>query len=175
MPSRLTLFRHAKSSWADPLLNDFDRPLNERGQQAAPAMGAWITAQKIRPDLVICSSALRTRQTLAAIRPHLHGNPTVRHAKALYLASAETLLKLIQATDSGMAHLMLVGHNPGLEDLAKLLIGAGPADLRAAIEAKVPSAAVIDLLFEANAWSDVAAGRGHLLAFMTPKRLAAAG
>jgi phosphohistidine phosphatase len=167
----LSLLRHAKSSWADAGLDDFDRPLNERGEEAAPRMGAFMGSHGLAPDLILCSPAVRARRTLALALPRLRGHPEVVYEDALYLASAARLLKRLRNVPPTVRHVMIVGHDPGLHTLARELAGAGtPEDLRTLAE-KFPTAALAVLIFGARAWSDVKRRAGRLELFMAPKRL----
>lgn len=119
---RLTLLRHAKSSWTDTDQQDFDRPLNTRGLRDAPMMAQRLLDRACTPDLILCSAANRTRQTVQFIidQHELPANTVVFH-EALYLASAGTLLDFIQQTNGTVNHLMLIAHNPGLETLGRQL------------------------------------------------------
>lgn len=114
----LTLLRHAKSSWNDEDLSDHDRPLNKRGRQDAPMMARRLMEQSVDPDLVLCSTALRARETLSlftdicAMAEH-----QIHYVDGLYLASVGKLASLIAGSSRQASHLLLVGHNPGLEDL----------------------------------------------------------
>ncbi len=121
----LSLLRHAKSSWAEPSQDDFDRPLNERGIEAAPAMGKFMAAQKLVPDLILCSTAVRARETLELVRPHLPRATMVEYEDGLYLAATPVLLKRVRAVAADVGHLMLVGHDPGMHGLATKLAGVG--------------------------------------------------
>ncbi len=167
----LSLLRHAKSSWADPSQDDFDRPLNERGDEAAPRMGAFMARNRIAPDLILCSAAIRTRQTLAHVLPHLPAKTEVGYEESLYLATAIELLALVRKTKAAVSHLMLVGHDPGMHDLATRLAGSGDPALLSALAAKFPTSGLAVLAFDARAWSGVELGAGRLVLFMTPKRL----
>ena len=171
MPLTLSLLRHAKSSWDDAGIEDIDRPLNSRGRKAAPAMGAWIAANGIKPDLVLCSTAARTRETLALLLPSWKPKPEVRYDKALYLAELEGLLALIAATPAAVGHLMIVGHNPGLHDVATGFSNAGDKDLRTCLTDKFPTAGLAVITFEAPAWDKIARRKGRLIHFMTPRTL----
>jgi phosphohistidine phosphatase len=162
----LVLLRHAKSSWADPHLPDHDRPLNTRGRQAAALVGARLRLDGPRPDLVLCSSALRTRQTLERLR--LPKSLDVVVEDTLYGATAASLLRRIQQVPARYETVLLIGHNPGIEDLARLLDNGGLA----AVE-KFPTAAVAVLRFDIEAWDEVAAGAGRVGDFFTAKDLAA--
>jgi phosphohistidine phosphatase len=123
----LSLLRHAKSSWDDPALGDFDRPLNKRGETAAPRVGAYMSKHGIAPDLVLCSPAARARQTLDLVLPHLSGGPTVVYEEGFYLAAPSVMLARVQHIEAKVRHVLLVGHNPGLQALALELAGTGKA------------------------------------------------
>lgn len=167
----LSLLRHAKSSWADPAQDDFDRPLNERGREAAPRMGAYMAEQKLAPKLILCSPALRTRQTLALVLPHLQRTAEIAYEDDLYLASTGQLLKKIRKTTAATSHLMIVGHDPGMHGIATKLAGSGDPATLDFLAAKFPTAGLAVILFDAKSWADVGDGDGRLRLFMTPKRL----
>jgi phosphohistidine phosphatase len=169
----LTLFRHAKSSWELNGLDDRERPLNARGLAAAPRMGAFMRENRIRPELILCSTAVRTRQTLELVVADMKPAPKVKHEAALYLADPFLLLERVRKTPRTVKHLMIVGHNPGLQILGLELIGDGDPELVRAISDKLPTAGVVVITFDAKAWSDVAPGKGRLTHFATPKLLMA--
>jgi phosphohistidine phosphatase len=167
----LSLFRHAKSSRADPRLEDFERPLNERGEAAAPRMGAFMARHGLTPDLILCSPALRTRQTLDLVRPHLPGKPKVAYEDALYLATPSALLNRVRKAPAKASHVMVIGHDPGLHILAQELAASGKrAELKALAE-KFPTAALAVITFAARSWTGVKRGAGRLQLFMVPKHL----
>jgi phosphohistidine phosphatase len=172
----LLLLRHAKSSWDDPGLADFDRPLAKRGKKAAPEIGAALAAKGLRPDLVLCSSAARTRETLDLVLKALGPPaPEVRYDEELYMATPRALIARLRqhmANPASPQRVMLVGHNPGFEELARLLVGNGNADDRARLAEKFPTCAVAVIAFDADSWSAVEAGAGRLVHFLTPKHLA---
>ena len=170
----LALFRHAKSSWADPSLGDFDRPLAARGEAAAPLMGAFLAERGLIPDLVLCSGSRRTRQTLGLAFGSLKSQPETRFLDDLYHATVPALLAIIRRAPSASRHLMLVGHNPGLQALALDLIGGGDPSGRRGIAHKFPSGAVAVMTFDAPNWAAIGAGPAYLTIFMTPKQLAGA-
>jgi len=170
----LTLFRHAKSSWADAGLEDFDRPLATRGVEAAPLMGAFLAERGLVPDLVLCSGSRRTRQTLDLAFGPLKARPETQFLDDLYHATVPALLAIIRRAPSSTRHLMLVGHNPGLQALALELIGGGDPSGRRAIAHKFPSAAVAVMTFDAPNWAAIGARAAYLTIFMTPKQLAGA-
>lgn len=167
----LSLLRHAKSSWSDARLKDFDRPLNERGLKAAPCMGAFLARRRLIPGLVLCSPAVRARQTLKLVRPAFKPGPDVVYEAALYLAAPRAMLKRIREVGADVRHLMLVGHNPGLQELALELAGSGPAEELEALARKLPTAALVVLSFEAESWAGVKPGSGRLEVFTSPKQL----
>lgn len=176
----LSLLRHAKSGWDDPELDDMDRPLAARGRKAAPMVGAFMAANAIAPDVVLCSPSVRTRQTLELIGKNLATAPKVVFDEALYLASGEALLARIRAIKGkGRAvpgHALVIGHNPGLQELALSLMArqSERAGDRRALSAKLPTCALVVLDFDTGRWRDVQPGGGKLRHFVTPKRLQAA-
>ncbi len=167
----LTLFRHAKSDWKDsPVLPDFDRPLAKRGEKAAPEMGEAIRAMGIRPDLILCSPSLRTRQTLDLAKVRAWDNlPEVRYDERLYHTPAPVLMEVLRALPSTVDHAMIVGHNPGLQALAIDLMRTGPKHAVRALEAKFPTAGLASLRLDIRGWPELRAGVGELLFFTTPK------
>lgn len=166
----LALLRHAKSSWDDPGLDDFDRPLNDRGRLAAPVMGQLLASLKFAPDLVLCSPAKRTRETLQAIQPYFAPPPPkIVFDDALYLASATDLIECVCKTASPTSRVLVIGHNPGLHAMATRLASSGDAGLIARLNDKFPTAALAVFSFEAPSMVALQAGRGHLEAFLTPK------
>jgi phosphohistidine phosphatase len=168
----LSLLRHAKSSWADPELEDHERPLAKRGTKAAGAMGAFIARQGLRPDLVLCSGSVRTRATLALVLPELGAPPPqVVYDDDLYMAKPAALLARVHKVKNDVRHAMLVGHNPGLHALALELTGKGNRKDVAALATKFPTAALAVLSFKAEKWPEIGPGAGKLELFMTPRRL----
>jgi phosphohistidine phosphatase len=169
----LTLFRHAKSNWDTPDLDDRDRPLNARGLAAAPLMGAFLREHNLKPDFVLCSTAVRTRQTLELASDAWQPKPRTKHEGALYLAEPISLLERVRRTPGTVRHLMIVGHNPGLQILGLELIGDGDPEQINAISDKLPTGGLIVITFDAKSWSDVGPGKGRLAHFATPKLLMA--
>ncbi len=171
----LSLLRHAKSSWANLLLDDFDRPLAPRGEKAAPRMGAMIAERRLIPDLVLCSGSARTRQTLALASTNWHPQPPVAYENALYHATVPALFAQLHAAPDGKPHLMMVGHNPGMQAFALQLVGGGEgADLRR-LAHKYPSGALAVITFPRSHWRGIQPGDGHLALFMRPRDLPDAG
>jgi len=168
----LSLLRHAKSNWDDPALKDFDRPLSRRGETAAPRMGAYMAAQRLAPDLVLSSPAVRARQTLDLVLPSLPGGLTVVYEDSLYLAAPSVLLGRIRRIEAEVRHVMIVGHDPGMHSLALELSGSGEAGKLQALAVKFPTAGLAVISFKARDWSKVGPGKGRLEQFVTPKTLA---
>jgi phosphohistidine phosphatase len=160
---RLVILRHAKSSWKDRDLTDHDRPLNSRGRQAAMAVGHYLRRQAIAPVLVLCSSAARTRQTLELL--DLDAQSEISVEDGLYGASAGELLARLQRITAAAPSVMVIGHNPGVHDLAVTLTG-DDGQL-----ASFPTAAMADLRVAVASWQDLRAGGATLNAFTTPRGL----
>ncbi|GIT92525.1 phosphoglycerate mutase [Jannaschia pagri] len=118
---KLILLRHAKSSWGDALLEDFDRPLNRRGREAAPRIGAWLRTNGHTPDVILCSSALRTRQTRDGLG---FDDVTTEYHDDLYLAGSDLILKRLTAGKGRTT--MVIGHNPGMAEAAAQAVSAPP-------------------------------------------------
>jgi phosphohistidine phosphatase len=165
----LTLLRHAKSSWGDPALADFDRRLNARGQAAARAMGREMRRLGLGFDRVLASPAARVIETLRELAQGYGGAVPTDCDDRLYLASAERLLAIVREADDKAHRLLLAAHNPGLEQLALLL--ARPGGTRELIAAKYPTGALAELRFDAARWRDVAPGDGILARFIRPRDL----
>ncbi len=168
---RLYLLRHAKSSWDDPALDDYDRPLNGRGRAAARLMAAHLRAARLRPDLVLCSGARRTRQTLDSLEAVLDGVPAVIEPE-LYEADRTGLLARLRRLDDRFASVLVIGHNPGLERLAEALAGGqGDGQALARLAAKFPTGALAVLDGEIDRWAELDHGTCRLAAFVRPKDL----
>jgi len=165
----LYLLRHAKSSWSDPMLPDRERPLSPRGRRDAKRMAEHLAGLGIEPELVLCSPAERTRETLELMRPALGAGSTVRLETELYAASSAELLERLRVVPEAVASVMLIGHNPGLQDLALALASAG-AGLEQ-LEAKFPTAALATLTLATTTWSRLSEADAVLDAYVVPKRL----
>jgi phosphohistidine phosphatase len=166
----LTLLRHAKSGWDDPVTRDFDRPLNPRGRRAARTIGREMKTQGLAFDLVLASPARRVRETLdevgagyGAIAPHFD--------ERLYLASAATLLDMVRHAPGGVDRLLLVGHNPGMEELALRLARRDGDRLRGEVEVKYPTGTVAEISLPAERWTEVREGTGEIVRFIRPRDL----
>lgn len=168
----LMLLRHAKSSWEDARLDDFDRPLAPRGTKAAQAMAQHLKGALPVPETIVCSPAQRARETLAHLLPALSGEMDIVMDRALYdLGSPRALWKHVVNLGIVRERLMLVGHNPLLEGLAALLAGEGEDEAMAAMREKYPTGALAVIEFQAKEWAEVAAGSGRLTGFVRPRDL----
>ncbi len=161
------LLRHAKSAWPD--VADHDRPLAKRGQRDAPGAGRWLRQAGYVPDLVACSTALRTRETWRLAAAELGTSPPVRFEPQAYGASADGLLELVRQTPAEVGTLLVVGHEPAMSELTLLLAAAGEGDADALERAglKFPTAAIAVLTF-AGGWSDLGPDSAALAAFVVP-------
>ena len=169
----LLLLRHAKSSWDDSALDDFERPLSQRGRETAPLMASYMASHNLQPDYVLCSSAVRTQQTLSLVLPAFGPRPpAVVYDDALYLAEPRALLARLATLGGTCHHVLLVGHNPGLHALALELTGAGERRELAHLALGFPTAALASIEFVAGRWGEIAPGQGRLRLFVTPKQLA---
>ncbi len=167
----LSLLRHAKAGTDRAGVRDIERPFAPRGERTAPLMGRFIAGHHLEPDLILCSTAKRARQTLALVQAELPSKPKVIYDEALYLAEPEGILEVIAARAGSLKRVLVIGHNPGLQELALLLAGAGrKADL-AAIRTKFPTAGLAVLNFTASGWANARPGTGVLRLFMSPRRV----
>ncbi len=170
---QLLLLRHAKSSWEERDVPDHGRPLNRRGQQAAAAMRTAMQGLGLAPDVVLVSTSRRTVQTLEGLEPWAD-TPLVDRLDSLYLASASTILKVVQEVGATARSVMVVGHNPGVHDLAMLLVGAQAAsfdnpDIRRLAEG-FPTGALAEFTITAP-WQALDEGGGRLTRFLCPRDL----
>jgi phosphohistidine phosphatase len=167
---RLSVLRHAKSSWEEPNLDDFDRPLNERGRTAARRIGRELKQRKIGFDLCLASPAGRVRETLDGVaQGYGDFRFEVRFEPRIYAATTEALLDLIRGISEEVESPLIVGHNPGLHELLLRLTSSG--DLRRRVEAKLPTAAFATIELPAKRWADVMAGTGKIVELILPKEI----
>lgn len=160
----LLIYRHAKSSWKDPSLADFDRPLNKRGERDAPRMAKMLTSQNIQPDLIVSSTANRAKLTALVLAKELHyPKKKIVYMDAIYNAPAEKLIPYIHSFDDRYNKVVLVGHNTGFTALANVL---GNLDI-----ANVPTCGIVALDFKIDSWKDVKKKSGKLVFFYYPKML----
>lgn len=167
MTLKLILTRHAKSSWDDPLIDDHARALNARGVHAASTMGRWLAIKRYEPDLVLCSTAERTRETWGLIADALSQESKVRFDKALYLSSPDLMLSTLHSV-SGAETVMILAHNPGIALVAAGL--AAEPSLHPQSD-RYPSGATMVLEFDVADWKDVIWGSGEIIDFVVPKEL----
>jgi phosphohistidine phosphatase len=161
---RLYLLRHAKSSWKETGISDHDRPLAGRGRKAAKAMASYLREQGVRPDLVLCSSATRARQTFERVEPL--GAREVHIERELYGADAATLLARLRDVPEGVGSVMVIAHNPGLEDLTRVL-----AREDGELGDKFPTGALATLAFSDREWASLERGTAELVDFVRPREL----
>jgi phosphohistidine phosphatase len=166
----LYLLRHAKSSWSNHRLDDHDRPVSKRGQDALNRLLHYVTEADIAPELVLCSSARRTVMTLEGIASALPADINVSIETGLYGAPSHQLLDRLHGVSDDVASLLLIGHNPGLDALASLLVGGGDEELRQRVAATFPTGALATLAFDGR-WSDLAPSDATLHAFVVPREL----
>jgi phosphohistidine phosphatase len=164
---RLILTRHAKSSWDDPMMADHDRPLNERGRMAAADLGQWLASRGYVPQKVLCSDALRTRQTFSGIAPALPGTPVLELKPALYHAGPDVMLAVLRHAQADT--VMMIGHNPGIAEFAHRLVAHTPMTPDFT---RYPTGATLVVDFIADSWADVGFGSGATVDFVVPKELA---
>jgi phosphohistidine phosphatase len=158
----LFILRHAKSRWDQPHLADFDRPLNERGLNAAPFMGEFIAKQKIVPDVFLSSPAKRAMQTAQLVKDSSGLNAPLRFDDRIYEASPLSLLQVISEVEDPISSIMLIGHNPGIEGMIRILTGQSEA---------MPTAALALIDLDIRKWPDVCDGCGILSAVYRPREL----
>jgi phosphohistidine phosphatase len=172
MKKELLLLRHAKSSWDNPQLQDFDRPLAPRGRQAAPLIGKALEKRHWHPLTALVSSSARTRETWELISSHFSHAPSPTFRDSLYEASAEQLLAEVHRTPELVSTLLVLGHNPGLGDFALRLAGNG-SDEKALkqLQKKFPTAGLARLEFTGR-WDELQFGGAQLIECLRPKDLA---
>ena len=166
---RLTLLRHAKSSWDDPGLEDVERPLAPRGRKAARALAVHMDDEGITPALVLCSPARRTRDTIDLVRSGLPPGTKVRIEERLYGAGPADVLKILRRLSDTVSSVMVVGHNPTMQELALALAATGPGLER--VSASFPTGGLAKLTLPVARWHDVGPGTAALASFVTPKEL----
>ena len=166
---RLYLLRHAKSEWDSPVSRDFDRPLNRRGHKAARAMAREMRSLGFAFDRILASPAARVTETLEGMAEVWGHDPGAEADARLYLASAATLLRIVQTAGDAHESLLLVGHNPGMEQLALLL--SRESALRDRLAGKFPTAALAEIELPVAHWADVEEGEGTLTRFLRPRDL----
>jgi phosphohistidine phosphatase len=169
---RLTLLRHAKSSWDDPVSRDFDRPLNGRGRRGARLMGMHMRDLGLRYDLVLASPAVRVVETLDELWEGYGRSIHVELDKRIYLASTASLLDVIHDAPDSADAILISGHNPGMEELVLMFVPDRADDeARDQVEEKFPTAALAEIEFDVDHWADIKTGAGRLARFIRPRDL----
>ena len=169
---KLTLLRHAKSSWDDTVTRDFDRPLNDKGKRAAGAIGTFIKRNGITFSQVLASPAVRVIETLEHVEQASGLSMEPRWDRKIYLASSVTLMDVLRGAGDDAEHVLMVGHNPGMEDLIfDLVPNDGSSSARDAVEVKYPTAALAELSLDIANWEDIADNCGTLDRFTRPRDL----
>jgi phosphohistidine phosphatase len=169
----LTILRHAKSGWDVAVERDFDRPINARGRRGAELIGQYVKRHAMPVDRIVASPAVRVTETLDIFQPAA-GLDAIEPVwdRRIYLASAATLIDVLRDTGKDAAHLLISGHNPGLEDLALMLTPEeGGGNLRAAVEEKLPTSALVRLELDIADWSALDVNQARITAFVRPRDL----
>ncbi len=164
---RLVVLRHAKSDWPVGVA-DRDRPLGRRGQRDAPAAGRWIAEHVGVPDAVWCSPARRTKETWELLAAQLGGTPPVEFDERIYEASVSDLVEVLRETAKGSSSVLLVGHNPGVQELVLALAGGQRSEVQMLAETKFPTSGVA-LLDVNGPWRELTAGSARLADFAVPR------
>lgn len=168
----LHLPRHAKSSWKDPTLNDHERPLSKRGRAAAKAMAKHLERTRIAPDIVLCSTAVRAKQTLGHFAKRLRPAKVVFEA-GIYEAPHRNLWKFLWALPEQVQTVVMIGHNPGLNELALEVADTGSLNQLSSFEGKFPTGALATFSFD-GMWKDLQPHSAHLISFVQPRQLPSA-
>lgn len=170
MSLTLLLLRHAKSSWDHPGISDFDRPVTERGLTAIAGVAGQMADAGYLPQRILCSTAQRARETLAAVLPRLPDDAEITLTRKVYEAEPGDLLELIHTVPGAPSPLLIVGHNPGIQELANLLVTEGNADARLQMAAKYPPSALAVIELPIRSWDETGTGSGSLVDFLVPQR-----
>ncbi len=167
----ILFMRHAKSDWNSPDQSDFDRPLAPRGERASPQMGQYIEEHDLTPDQVLCSTAVRARQTWDLAAARLAAPPQVKMLQSLYLASPHDVIEVIREQGGAAECLCIVGHHPGIDGTVLMLAGSGDRVALDRIGAKYPTGALAVLQTGIDDWQALAPGIAELTRFVTPRDL----
>jgi phosphohistidine phosphatase len=171
---RLLLLRHAKAEPSRPDKQDHDRVLAERGRADAAKLGTYLARHAFKPDHVLVSTSARTRETWALMVEAFARAPSVRFEEHIYNATTQAILKAVHDTEPAARTLLVIGHNPGLQELAANLVASGDIDARQRLGAEFPTAALAAISFAVDDWRGVHPRGGRLEHFVTPKWLATA-
>lgn len=165
----LTLLRHGKSDWETGVESDFDRPLKDRGRKDTPMVGRFLIAIEAVPDLIVSSPALRSKQTAELLAPALGYSEPILWDETIYASSAGELMSVLRHLPDRANHALLVGHNPGFEDVAARLIGADAYGMASGL--RLPTAAAAHIALMVESWDAVQANSGQLIWLVTPRVL----
>lgn len=169
---QLTLLRHAKSEWSDRSQRDFERPINARGRAGAELIGTWIKREGLRFDHALASPAIRVAETIDCIENSLGHTLAPDWERRIYLASSVTLADILRGVDTNPQHILMAGHNPGLEDLIfDLVPDDGTQSLRDEVEQKFPTCALALLELDIENWVDAANGCARFAKLVRPRDL----
>ncbi len=168
-PRLIHLLRHAKSSWDQPELADFDRPLAPRGRRACKTMRRYMRFSDLRPDLVLCSSSVRTRATLKKALPEFDHEVQIEYEQALYEAEAGELIDRLRRLPDQVNCVLMIAHNPGMQDLASALADTGDPEALARLKAKFPTAGLATLVLKRDRWRELAPRTCELHSFVVPR------
>ena len=158
---KLFIIRHAKSSWKDLMLNDFDRPLNKRGENDATLMGKLLKEKDVLPDAILSSPALRAKTTAQHIAKDINFTKEIIYERKIYESSVKTLKSVVKSIDDKYSIVFLFGHNPGLKMLAESIVG---------FEGNIPTCGIVEVEFDCEKWSDVSSKNAKLISFEYPKK-----
>jgi phosphohistidine phosphatase len=170
---RLMLLRHAKSDWSRPGARDHERMLAPRGREAAPRIGAYMVHHGLNPDLVLCSTATRARETWDLVAKAFTQKPALVFDERVYEAGANALFEIVKETKSSVHALLVTGHNPALHDFAQRLIASGDTDARARLTEKFPTGALAVIDFAVDDWRKLHPRSGRLDRLVVPRTLEA--
>jgi phosphohistidine phosphatase len=168
---RLTLLRHAKSGDDGTVARDFDRPLNAKGRRAARAIGRHMRDHRLRFDTVLASPATRVTETLQEVEAGYGGTLGTRWERRIYLATPDELLDVVHGAPDSADRLLLVGHNPGLEQLVLMLVPGNADGARGEVQVKYPTASLVEMSFPVEHWREIGEGGGTLVRFVRPRDL----
>ncbi|QOY54941.1 histidine phosphatase family protein [Candidatus Sulfurimonas marisnigri] len=157
---KLYIIRHAKSSWKDSSLSDFDRPLNKRGRVDAPLMGKVLKGKKVSPDAIISSPALRAKTTAQNIAKNINFTKPITYDENIYEANDDTLLYVMKKLNKEDSVVFIFGHNPGLNMLAESLVG---------LDENIPTCGIVEIEFDCKKWSEISSKNAKLISFDYPK------
>ncbi len=169
---RLMLLRHAKAEKAEPDERDHERALNGRGHKDATRMGAYLARHGLVPDAVLVSTARRTRETWDGVAEALPGKISVRFDERLYNGTSDGILTVLRETQPAQSSLLVIGHNPGMQDVATLLIASGDVEARERLNEGLPTTGLAIIDFASGNWAKLHPHGGRLERFITPRSLA---